>query len=43
MAQLRWLKQVYESEKTVTILVTHDNDRFDALTRSGAIGGELKL
>jgi glyoxylase-like metal-dependent hydrolase (beta-lactamase superfamily II) len=43
MAQLRWLKNVHESEKNVAILVTHDNERFEHLTRSGAIGGELKL
>jgi glyoxylase-like metal-dependent hydrolase (beta-lactamase superfamily II) len=43
MAQLRWLKRVHETEKNITILVTHDNDRFDQLTGSGAIGGKLKL
>jgi glyoxylase-like metal-dependent hydrolase (beta-lactamase superfamily II) len=43
MAQLRWLKAVHETEKNITILVTHDDDRFAQLTMSGAIGGGLKL
>jgi glyoxylase-like metal-dependent hydrolase (beta-lactamase superfamily II) len=43
MAQLRWLKAVHETEKNITILVTHDDDRFAQLTASGAIGGGLKL
>src|SRR5262249_14783882 len=43
MAQLRWLKAVHETENNITILVTHDDDRFIHLTKSGAIGGELKV
>ncbi len=43
MAQLRWLKQVAESEPNLTILVTHDDARFDALATSGAIGAALQL
>ena len=43
MGQLRWLNGVAASEKNVSIIVTHDGDRFAALTRDGVIGGELKL
>jgi len=43
MAQLRWLKRVHETDKNVTILVTHDDEHFDAVATSGRIGTELKL
>jgi glyoxylase-like metal-dependent hydrolase (beta-lactamase superfamily II) len=43
MAQLRWLRHIAGSEPNLTILVTHDDARFDALARSGAIGAELQL
>jgi glyoxylase-like metal-dependent hydrolase (beta-lactamase superfamily II) len=43
MAQLRWLKAVAESEKNIAILVTHDDDLFDRLTRNGTIGKELAI
>jgi glyoxylase-like metal-dependent hydrolase (beta-lactamase superfamily II) len=43
MAQLRWLKRIAETETNVTLLVTHDDDLFERLTASGAIGGELAL
>ena len=43
MAQLAWLKALHESERNLTILVTHDDARFDALVRDGKIGGELAL
>ena len=43
MAQLRWLKHVAETETNITILVTHDNERFDELTSSGALGAELAI
>jgi len=43
MAQLRWLKAVAETEKNITILVTHDDELFDRLTRNGTIGGELAI
>jgi len=43
MGQLRWLKNVAETEKNVTILVTHDDDLFERLTQSGAVGAELAI
>jgi glyoxylase-like metal-dependent hydrolase (beta-lactamase superfamily II) len=36
--QLRWLNRLAETERDITILVTHDNERFDDLTRQGALG-----
>jgi glyoxylase-like metal-dependent hydrolase (beta-lactamase superfamily II) len=43
MGQLRWLKNVAETEKNVTILVTHDDNLFERLTQSGAVGAELAI
>jgi len=43
MAQLRWLKAVAETEKNITILVTHDDKLFDRLARNGTIGEELAI
>ena len=43
MAQLRWLKHVHDTEKNVAILVTHDDERFDAVTEAGIVGGELAI
>ena len=43
MGQLRWLKHVHENERNVTILVTHDDARFDFVTRFGLVGGELRI
>jgi glyoxylase-like metal-dependent hydrolase (beta-lactamase superfamily II) len=43
MAQLRWLKAVHETEKNITILVTHDDGLFERLTKNGAIGGRLTV
>jgi glyoxylase-like metal-dependent hydrolase (beta-lactamase superfamily II) len=43
MGHLRWLKNVDETEKNVTILVTHDDDLFEHVTRSGAVGAELAI
>jgi hypothetical protein len=43
MAQLRWLKRVAETEKNITILVTHDDDLFERLTRGGLLGGDLAI
>jgi len=43
MGQLRWLKTVAETEKNLTILVTHDDELFERLTRSGALGAELAI
>ncbi|MDQ2954470.1 MAG: hypothetical protein M3R18_05975 [Pseudomonadota bacterium] len=42
-AQLRWLKQVHDSEKNIAILVTHDDELFNAAAKSGVIGGELAV
>ena len=42
MAQLGWLKMLHDTESNLTILVTHDDARFDALAKSGTIG-ELAL
>jgi glyoxylase-like metal-dependent hydrolase (beta-lactamase superfamily II) len=42
-AQLRWLKHIHDAEKNITILVTHDDERFDTVTKSGIIGGELAI
>ncbi len=41
MAQLGWLKHLHDTEPNLTILVTHDDRRFDALVKSGRLGGEL--
>src|SRR5882724_2625511 len=38
MAQLRWLNYLHQTEPNLTILVTHDDARFDALARDGIIG-----
>jgi glyoxylase-like metal-dependent hydrolase (beta-lactamase superfamily II) len=43
MAQLHWLKRLHDGEPNLTILVTHDDARFDALAKSGLIGAELTL
>ena len=42
MAQLHWLKALHDTEPNLTILVTHDDARFDALAKSGMLG-ELAL
>lgn len=42
IGQLRWLNGVLNNEKNVTLLVTHDDDRFAALVQDGTIGGELQ-
>lgn len=36
--QLRWLNRLGETAREIVILVTHDNDRFGDLTRTGALG-----
>jgi glyoxylase-like metal-dependent hydrolase (beta-lactamase superfamily II) len=41
IGQLRWLKAIGETEKAITILVTHDNDLFERLTNSGVVGENL--
>lgn len=43
MAQLSWLRRLAVSEPNVTILVTHDDARFDALVKQGIIGPDLAL
>jgi glyoxylase-like metal-dependent hydrolase (beta-lactamase superfamily II) len=43
MAQLAWLKHLHDSEPDLTVLVTHDDARFDALVRDGKIGAEPAL
>ncbi len=43
MAQLAWLKQLHDTEPDLTILVTHDDLRFEALAKSKKIGAELAL
>jgi hypothetical protein len=43
MAQLRWLKILTETEKGITILVTHDDALFDRLAGTGAIGADLAI
>ncbi|MBI4275838.1 MAG: MBL fold metallo-hydrolase [Rhizobiales bacterium] len=43
MGQLRWLKHIHETEKTVTVLVTHDDGLFNRVTSSGLVGGALAL
>ena len=43
MAQLRWLKNLHETDTNVTILVTHDDKHFDAVATSGRIWTELNL
>ena len=43
MAQLAWLKALHDTEPDLTILVTHDDTRFEALTKSRMIGAELAL
>ncbi|HKH28110.1 MAG TPA: hypothetical protein VKA61_07210 [Sphingomicrobium sp.] len=41
MSQLRWLKQVTESEPDLALIITHDGELFDDLARRGVIGTEL--
>ena len=43
MGQLRWLKRVYDSEKNITILVTHDDALFDRITHAGIVGNKLEV
>ena len=43
MGQLRWLKQVYENEPNLTILVTHDDALFERITRDGIVGDKLAI
>jgi len=43
MGQLRWLNGLARNEANLTILVTHDDELFASLTRSGRIGAEPQL
>jgi glyoxylase-like metal-dependent hydrolase (beta-lactamase superfamily II) len=43
MAQLRCLNTIAATENNITILVTHDDELFERLTRNGSIGGELTI
>jgi glyoxylase-like metal-dependent hydrolase (beta-lactamase superfamily II) len=43
MAQLRWLNTIAATENNITILVTHDDELFERLTRNGSIGGDLAI
>ena len=38
MAQLRWLNGVVGKEKTIAVLVTHDNELFESQQANGTIG-----
>ncbi|MCC6779090.1 MAG: MBL fold metallo-hydrolase [Hyphomicrobiales bacterium] len=41
IGQLRWLNRLTAAERSVTILVTHDDELFDRLTGDGALGAAL--
>jgi glyoxylase-like metal-dependent hydrolase (beta-lactamase superfamily II) len=41
LGELRWLKTLIETERDLTILITHDEELFTSLTGSGKIGGQL--
>jgi glyoxylase-like metal-dependent hydrolase (beta-lactamase superfamily II) len=43
MGQLRWLKRVYDGEKNITILVTHDDALFERITHAGIVGDKLEI
>jgi glyoxylase-like metal-dependent hydrolase (beta-lactamase superfamily II) len=43
LGQLRWLNNVLRNETNVTLLVTHDDALFDAVAKSGIIGGDLQI
>jgi glyoxylase-like metal-dependent hydrolase (beta-lactamase superfamily II) len=43
LGQLRWLKALGETEKDLTILVTHDDQLFERLTGSGVVGASLAI
>ena len=43
IGQLRWLKNVHENERNLTMLITHDDELFARVTGAGLIGSELTL
>jgi len=43
LGELRWLKRLTETERDLTILITHDEELYRLVTESGQIGGQLAL
>jgi glyoxylase-like metal-dependent hydrolase (beta-lactamase superfamily II) len=43
LGELRWLKMLTETERDLTILITHDEELYSLVTKSGQIGGQLAL
>jgi glyoxylase-like metal-dependent hydrolase (beta-lactamase superfamily II) len=43
IGQLRWLKNVHDTERNLTILITHDDELFARVTTGGLVGPELAL
>ena len=43
LGQLRWLQRIDASEPNVTLLVTHDDECFEAAVKSGALGANLVM
>jgi glyoxylase-like metal-dependent hydrolase (beta-lactamase superfamily II) len=43
LGQLRWLKHVHETERDLTVLITHDDGLFARVTTSGVVGAELAI
>jgi glyoxylase-like metal-dependent hydrolase (beta-lactamase superfamily II) len=43
LGQLRWLKHVHDTERDLTILITHDDGLFARVTTSGVVGAELAI
>jgi glyoxylase-like metal-dependent hydrolase (beta-lactamase superfamily II) len=43
IGQLRWLKNVCETEHNLTVLITHDDDLFAHVTTRGIVGAELAI
>jgi len=43
IGQLRWLKGVHETERDLTILITHDDELYARVTTSGVVGPQLAI
>jgi glyoxylase-like metal-dependent hydrolase (beta-lactamase superfamily II) len=43
IGQLRWLRNVHDTERNVAILVTHDDELFACVTTGGIVGAELAI
>jgi glyoxylase-like metal-dependent hydrolase (beta-lactamase superfamily II) len=43
IGQLRWLKHMHDTERDLTILITHDDELYARVTTSGVIGAELAI